>query len=251
MYSSKRWRDSNLMQAIRQRLTDLPDNRVYSNDRHAVYIHTGLYPGHFPINRRSLPGPLSDMRRTSLIVDDVYLIWWYQPPRPNAPADYRITELEEKFLPDARRVLEDSDGIIYRVNSRDRLAYEIQKAGKPIIRSVFNVYFAKSSLIYVKDSCTQKDESLRLFLHVVPIDVSDLPDSRKRFEFDNLDFSPNVYDGNVGGRCLAQVFLPEYPIAKISTGRSIPDPTGGWSRVWEGSFDVMETAEGRNVRMGP
>ena len=247
IYTSKRWRGSDLMRAIRQRLTDLPDNRVYSNDRFAVYIHTGLYPAHFSRSRSSLPGPLREMRRTSFIAGDIYLIWWYQP---NIPTDYGITELEERYLPDARRVLEVSDGVIYRVNFRERLARDIQKAGEPIIRSIFDVYFDKASLIYMKESCTQKEKTSRLFLHVVPVDVSDLPESRKKFGFDNLDFSFDMYGGNVGGgRCLAQVFLPEYPIAKIFTGRTIPAPGGGQSRAWEGSFDVMEKAENPNARM--
>lgn len=247
IYTSKRWHDSNLMQAIRQRLAGLPDNRIYSNDRFAVYIHSGLYPAHFSRNRLSLPGPLREMRRISFIVGDIYLIWWYQP---NIPTDYGITELEERYLPDARRVLEDSDGVIYRVNFRERLSHDIQKAGEPIIRSVFDVYFDKASLIYMKESCTQKEETSRLFLHVVPVDVSDLPESRKKLGFDNLDFPFDMYGGNVGGgRCLAQVPLPEYPIAKISTGRTIPAPGGGWSRAWEGSFHVMEKAEDRNARM--
>ncbi len=245
IYTSKRWHNLNLMRAIRQRLTGLPANRVYSNNRFATYIHTGLYSTHFPENRRSMSGGvLHDMRRTSLIVGDVYLIWWHRPPHLSAPPDYSITELEERFLPDPRRVLDDSDGIVYRVNFRERFAKDLQKAGEPIIRSVFDVYFNEASLIYMKDSCTQKEESLRLFLHVVPVDVSDLPDSRKTFGFDNLDFRLNMYGGDNGERCLAQVPLPEYPIAKISTGRSIPDPAGGWSRVWEGSFDVMETGGG-------
>lgn len=251
IYSSKHWRASNLMQAIRQRLTDLPADRIYSNSPTLVYIHTGLHPGHFPIYRHSLPGPLREMRQTSLIVGDVYLIWWHQHPQPFDPPEYSITELEERFLPDPRRVLDDSDGIVYRVNFRERFAKDLQKAGEPIIRSVFDVYLAKTSLIYMKDSCTQEDESLTIFLHVVPVDVSDLPDSRKRFGFDNLDFLINTYGGNVGGRCLAQVTLPEYPIAKIFTGQIIQDPAGDLSRVWKGSFEVMETAEGRNVRMGP
>ena len=198
-----------------------------------------------------MPGPLREMRQTSLIVGDVYLIWWHQHPQPFDPPEYSITELEERFLPDPRRVLDDSDGIVYRVNFRERFAKDLQKAGEPIIRSVFDVYLAKTSLIYMKDSCTQEDESLTIFLHVVPVDVSDLPDSRKRFGFDNLDFLINTYGGNVGGRCLAQVTLPEYPIAKIFTGQIIQDPAGDLSRVWKGSFEVMETAEGRNVRMGP
>lgn len=244
MYSSKHWRASNLMQAIRQRLTDLPDDRIYSNNPSLTYIHTGLYPVPFSIYRHSLPGPLREMRRTSLIVGDVYLIWWHHPLSRFLPPDYSITELEETFLPNSWRIMDYSDGMVYRVNFREKFVKDLQKTGEPVIRSVFDIYFAKTSLIYMKDSCTQEDESLTFFLHIVPVDVSDLPDSRKRFGFDNLDFLINTYGGNVGGRCLAQVPLPEYPIAKIFTGQIIQDPAGDRRRVWKGSFDVMETAEG-------
>ena len=245
IYSSKRWHDSNLMRAIGQRLSGLPNDRVWSNDPWAVAVHTGIFPSLFHVDSASLGGPLREMQRSALIAGDVYLIWWHQPPRLGFPANYSITELEENYLPDARRILENSDGIVYHVSVRERLAKDIQKARKPVIRSVFTVYSTETTLIYSKDLCTQKEESMSFFLHVVPVDVSDLPDSRKAFGFDNLDFYLNMYGGNVGGRCLAQIPLPEYPIAKIFTGQVIPDQ-GGWSRVWEGRFDVIETTENRN-----
>lgn len=243
-YTSKPWHDSDLMRFIGRRLSGLPNNRIWSNDPQAVFVHTDIFPSFFSYRQVGLPGASRRIQQNALVVGDVYLIWWHQPPRPGHPADYSITEIEEKYLPAARRVREDSDGIVYHVSARsirERLARDIQKAGKPVIRSIFNVYSTTSTLIYSKDSCTREEESMVFFLHVVPIDISDLPDSRKRFGFDNLDFSLNTYGGNVGGRCLAQVPLPEYPIAKVITGQTIPN----LGHVWEGSFDVLETTKNR------
>ena len=241
-YTSKPWHDSDLMRFIGRRLSDLPNNRIWSNDPWAVFVHTDIFSSFLTYKEVDLPKPLRRIQRNALVGGDVYLIWWHQPPRPGHPADYSITEMEEEYLPTARRVQEDPDGIVYHVSAgsvRERLAKDIQKAGKPVIRSVFNVYYTTSTLIYSKDSCTQEEESMIFFLHVIPIDTSDLSDSRKRLGFDVLDFPLNTYGGNVGGRCLAQVPLPEYPIAKVITGQAIPN----LGHVWEESFDVMETAE--------
>ena len=104
-----------------------------------------------------------------------------------------------------------------------------------LIRSHLEVYLDRSEkmgnlLVYVKKQC-QPAAGLSaqshpvpaepcILLHVIPADVDDLPDERKQYEFDNLDFYFNDYrtDIQLGERCIAVRNLPAYDIASIHTG---------------------------------
>ena len=100
-----------------------------------------------------------------------------------------------------------------------------------VIRSDFDVYFRRNEnrLVYVKNRCqpatvfSAQSPPLPaeppIFLHVVPADVDDLPDHRKQYGFDNLDFHFNDYriDIQFGERCVAVRQLP-YDIVSILTG---------------------------------
>ena len=116
-----------------------------------------------------------------------------------------------------------------------RPAYEMLVSGEPVIRSDFDVYLSENTLGYVKDPCSPADTKAMFFLHLYPVDVNDLPDHRRGHGFNNLDF--NFYRRGVilDGRCMATVALPEYDIARISTGQSVP-VAGGFNHPWEAEF---------------
>ena len=103
----------------------------------------------------------------------------------------------------------------------------------PAISSVFDVYIDDGELIYTKSSCTDEDRDAGFFLHLIPADVSDLPEERKEFGFDNLDFDFWEHGGESGGDCFAVVELPAYEIAGISTGQYTAD-----GRVWDGTYNT-------------
>ena len=103
----------------------------------------------------------------------------------------------------------------------------LEKGVQPAVSSVFDVYIDDGELIYAKQSCTDKDREARFFLHLIPADVSDLPEERKESGFDNLDFNLLERGGESDGACFAVVDLPEYEIAEISTGQYTSD-----GRVW-------------------
>lgn len=65
------------------------------------------------------------------------------------------------------------------------------------------------------------------FLHIRPAYVADLPEERREPGFDNLDFNMWEHGGESDGACLAMVDLPEYDIARISTGQFTSN-----GRVW-------------------
>ena len=115
----------------------------------------------------------------------------------------------------------------------DEEAYRSITAGEPVIRSNFDVYLIENKLTYVKEPCGVPDTQAHFFLHVVPEAVEDLPAHRRQYSFDNLDFHYDNHDlmPALGGRCMAERRLPDYPIASIRTGQYT-----GEDRVWEGNF---------------
>ena len=104
---------------------------------------------------------------------------------------------------------------------------------RPIIRSTYDVYLDGSRLVYVKEECGVEDVDDLFFLHLHPIDVADLPDSRRPHGFDNLDFH-FVHFGFRDRRCTAVRTLPDYTLAAIHTGQYVLDK----GRVWEQRVDL-------------
>ena len=103
---------------------------------------------------------------------------------------------------------------------------------RPIIRSDWDVYLVEDRLTYVKDQCSPEDAEPMFFLHLDPVDMNNLPDHRKQYGFDNLDFASTVYGFIEGGVCVASRELPDYAIAAIRTGQFVP----GEGQIWNGSF---------------
>ena len=101
-------------------------------------------------------------------------------------------------------------------------------SGEPVASSVFDVYRDGDALVYLREGCTEEDAGTGFFLHIVPVDVDDLPDARRAHGFENRDFTLATRGARVDGDCVATVALPDYPIASIRTGQY--DGTGErWS----------------------
>ena len=113
--------------------------------------------------------------------------------------------------------------------------YQAAKAsGEPIIRSDFDVYKEDDALTYLKEPCAENDTRGRFFLSIHPVDIADLPESRRALGHAslNFDFSP---DGIIfNGKCMIRRELPGYDIAQISTGQDVP----GAGRLWSGAAGV-------------
>ncbi len=101
--------------------------------------------------------------------------------------------------------------------------------GRLMADSEFDVYAAPASdsplsggrrtLVYVREPCAEEDVSARFFLHLFPSNRSDLPEDRREFGFDNLNFDFAHWGLRHGGRCIAVRPLPDYPIAAVATGQ--------------------------------
>ena len=88
------------------------------------------------------------------------------------------------------------------------------------------------SLVYVNAECVDVEREAPFFLHVWPVDADDLPDHRREWGFENLDFdfaaSITIREGE---RCAASRSLPDWPILRIGTGQYTDDGTR-----WTGEF---------------
>ena len=115
--------------------------------------------------------------------------------------------------------------------------YDMAQATEPVIRSHFNVYLDQDTLFYVKEQCINKDVESIFRLHLVPVDINDLPEERQQFGFDNLDFDFYLHGRRLNQKCAAQVQLPEYEIASIRTGQFM---SGEGRTVWSGSYDIPQ-----------
>ena len=116
----------------------------------------------------------------------------------------------------------------------------IAQAGEPVAQSVFDVYFDGKTITYAKKPCLDEDMEDFFFLHLAPVQTSDLPGDRRRHGFDNLDFLFGDYGVKAGATCLGARTLPPYPIKWISTGQYVMK-TGTMekgTRIWETDFWV-------------
>ena len=113
-----------------------------------------------------------------------------------------------------------------------------------LVSSRFDVYDAASdspvsggrrTLIYVKEPCAEEDVRAKFFLHLSPVDASDLSEEREQHGFDNLDFEFADWGDRRGERCIAFRYLPDYPIASVRTGQFTSA-----GRVWDAEFPLPD-----------
>ena len=142
---------------------------------------------------------------------------------------------------------------------RSQIYLDATSSGDPIIDSDWDVYLMDRQLVYVRESCSVGDADDRFFLHLYPVDVSDLPEGREQFGFDNLDFGFHfLSDGGGGdagiwdGKCFRSVDLPEYTIERVSTGQYVSGDGQVWRAVWNLNaadvYDVFREARKSSVQ---
>ena len=142
--------------------------------------------------------------------------------------------------PDRQWVFDRFAGRDLRVRDRDYVA-RLLGDSRPVIRSAWDAYLIENSLVYIKEPCASADTEAKFFLALYPADANDLPDRRKQYGFDNLDFDFDKR-GIFDGKCMATATLPEYAITRIDTGQYVR-VDGGYNNLWEAGFDVVEPAD--------
>ena len=243
---TKSWRDSPVIEYVR---THLHDGAIFTNGPRYVYLNTlghkivrALAPTEELIVKFldvGLPEFFEDYEEY-YDSDDAYIVWMYSAEDlySYGGADLRLR------IPGLEPVAELSDGLVFKVNpSYDPSdAYdafitfhgEVVSSEEPVIRSEFDVYIGEAELHYVKDPCVLSDIESLFFLHVSPVDVSDLPEERKEYGFDNLGFTFSRWGILSDGACLASVPLPEYAISRIDTGQYV----SGGNDIWRERYSV-------------
>ena len=109
---------------------------------------------------------------------------------------------------------------------------------EPAARSNFDVYIDRRELRYFKQPCGYADVSATFFLGVFPQNVNVLPVEQRQRGFQNLDFDFRQYGGVLDDACAATVRLPDYEIARVSTGQYTWDSDGVPTNLWIAEFPV-------------
>ena len=117
---------------------------------------------------------------------------------------------------------------------RLRATYAALSDRQPQIRVDFDLYIQDNRLIYLRESCAAGDTAAAFFLHLIPADVTVLPEERRDAGFANRDFVFDRRGGHFDGKCLAAIPLPPYPIAALRTGQYVP----GQGEVWAAELRV-------------
>ena len=136
------------------------------------------------------------------------------PPRPGH-SDH------ERRIPRAGLLTpENSEVFLYSRAAIDgELPGMIAAAGPPVVRGEFDLYLHDGQLFYVRDGCRPEDREGLFILHLDPADPGDLGPFRRQYGFDNLSFRFHWRVLDPGERCVARVFLPDYDLSRIVTGR--------------------------------
>lgn len=127
--------------------------------------------------------------------------------------------------------------------------YLLIRAAEPTARSKFDLYIDGRDLRYFKEPCDAPDVEAPFFLGIFPGDIDVLPSDRRRHGFANHDFyfrhsnykilvSNRQYGYMLDGACIATTRLPDYEIARISTGQYVFDDKGVVTNLWIAEFPV-------------
>ena len=165
-----------------------------------------------------------------------------------ARADYEDTA---RFLPGIEVIGEFSDGSIYRFPAGWRFDEDGYRAnitrylneltgesGERVASAEFDVFVNGRTLVYIREPCVPADTEAWFFVHIDPDDPADLPEERRQWGFDGLDF---IFDRQAtwfGEKCLTTLDLPDYGIAAIRTGQY--DDTG---QLWNVEFAFPDQGE--------
>ena len=122
-------------------------------------------------------------------------------------------------------------------------------ARPPDLAARFDVWVHGGAVVYARDGCAPEDLAARFVLHIDPADPADLPKGRRRYGFDNRDFTLHdilpMYPRSSrraewersGDRCAVRAPLPDYPIRRVRMGQFVRD--GGARRgLWEGEIVI-------------
>ena len=129
----------------------------------------------------------------------------------------------------------DAAPVQFRPYSDDYVDKVVEEARSSVISPAYDVYIDEGRVIYAKEPCEPAHTEAIFFLHIIPVNRDDLPEHRKQYGFDNLDFRFGAYGWQDGSSCRAVRELPEYDISIIRTGQSVREEDG-WRPTWGAEY---------------
>lgn len=233
-YTSKYQADSEVMNYIN---SNPLIGHIYSNDSDRIYLLTDSTRS---VSYTGLPGQVDTILHhrqwwTKGDSADAYIVMFYDRMYL---WNYEVGDLAELPGMDVVAILEDG-AILKRARVTDSgsertfidTLLELLEDSRFVAHSDFDLYIDENEnrLIYIRDKCDSEEISALFFLHIDPTDRADLPDHRRQYTFDNLDFDYSEYGFEVSGRCIVLRNLPDYDIAEIRTGQWVE----GQGHLWE------------------
>ena len=179
---------------------------------------------------------LVDTRGHPLMREDPQDLNFYLHPRVNL-----LDIPERQPIYDIRAYGSVVGSVVANHNDIDdyRAAYDdVEANGVLLARSVFDIYAYDSALYYLSANCAPpppNDPNFRIFLHIIPDDIADLPTARREYGFENRDFRLNRHAAFFDGKCIRRRPLPDYPIARIRTGQ---DAAARGGPEWRADIDL-------------
>ena len=147
------------------------------------------------------------------------LRWPMVPDSDMEKLDFIVTDWREPatLTPENRRFHLYSRSAFVQSSRPDTLPGDLLARGK------FDIYKNAYALIHVKSPCTEADVAAPFAVHLWPVDKADLPEYRRQFGFDNLDFSFGQRGKTLTTRgvrmCVAWTKLPAYRVERVGTGQ--------------------------------
>ncbi len=135
--------------------------------------------------------------------------------------DYRISKILTGQFTYSGETLWETEIALGALHEAETLREIVIDRAQLISESQWNVYLDEDEhrLIYVIDDCIEEYYKHPVFLHIFPVDISDLVSERYESGFDNLDFLINERLLRHEDVCMAVSDLPDYPISSIQTGQ--------------------------------
>lgn len=243
LYNTSYWNESETLNYLEK----FPHaERLYSPAFELLWYHSGDSSSawrHFWVDETlgNLVGKIENRPESS-----AYLVLIDGDNLPRA--DYTDTA---RFLPGIEVIGDFSDGSIYRfpagwrfdedgyrANVKRYLSELTEESGKRVASDEFDVFVSGRTLVYIREPCVPADTEAWFFVHIDPDDPDDLPEERRQWGFDGLDF---IFDRQAtwfGEKCLAVLDLPDYGITAIRTGQY--DDTG---LIWGVEFALPDQGE--------
>ena len=118
-------------------------------------------------------------------------------------------------------------------NTLETLRQWRQSEHLPGLRAEWDVFRYGGRLLYARAGCTAAERDTPFFLHLTPAEKGYLPELRRGYGYDNLDFQFEQHGLVLGDECIALVPLPEYPITAIATGQYTDA-----GRLWQATMSL-------------